>query len=58
VILEVNTPQTLKPTSFAISPDGRYLAFVASEEGQQKLWLRALNQPKHNMMFHETASVS
>jgi serine/threonine protein kinase len=42
--LDVNTPSTSNPTSFAISPDGRSLAFVASSVGQQHLWLRPLDQ--------------
>ena len=42
--LEVITPPTSEPTSFALSPDGRRLAFVASAEGQQRLWLRSLDQ--------------
>jgi Tol biopolymer transport system component len=41
--LEVNTPATSDPVSLAISPDGRLLVFVASSEGQQRLWLRPLN---------------
>jgi Tol biopolymer transport system component len=33
----------LFPDSFAISPDGRQLAFTAvDKDGQQKLWVRAL----------------
>jgi serine/threonine protein kinase len=41
--LEINTPPTSDPTSIALSPDGRLLVFVASSEGQQKLWLRPLD---------------
>ena len=41
--LEVNTPATEEPTSLVLSPDGRSLAFVASSEGQQRLWLRPLD---------------
>ena len=44
ICLEVNTPPTSDPLSFAISPDGRQLVFVASAEGQQRLWLRPLDQ--------------
>jgi eukaryotic-like serine/threonine-protein kinase len=29
--------------SLSVSPDGRYLAFVAISEGQRKLWLRPIN---------------
>jgi eukaryotic-like serine/threonine-protein kinase len=42
--LDVNTPSTSDPNSFAISPDGSRLAFTASSEGQPRLWLRPLNQ--------------
>jgi len=41
---EVSTPPTADLTSVAISPDGLYLAFVGLSEGQQKLWLRPLDQ--------------
>ena len=33
----------LSPTSLAVSPDGRQLVFVASAQGQSRLWLRPLN---------------
>src|SRR5262245_39858140 len=35
---EINTPASSDPYSFAISPDGRQLAFVASENGTPRLW--------------------
>lgn len=41
--LEINTPSTPDPLSFAISPDGRQIVFVASGGGQAQLWLRPLN---------------
>lgn len=44
VVLEVNTPPTSEPSSLAISPDGRSLAYVASTEGRQQLWLRRLDE--------------
>jgi serine/threonine protein kinase len=40
--LDVVTPSTTDPTSFALSPDGTKIVFVASEEGVPKLWLREL----------------
>jgi len=40
--LQVMTPSTGAPLQFALSPDGRYLAFVASDQGQPHLWLRSL----------------
>jgi len=42
--LEINTPSTPAPLHFAISHDGRYVAFVASGDGPQRLWLRALDK--------------
>ena len=41
--LEITTPSTSSPVSFAISPDGRRLVFAASGEGQPRLWLRPLD---------------
>jgi hypothetical protein len=40
----IMTPPTSDPDSLAISPDGRLLAFVASAEGKQRLWLRPLDK--------------
>ncbi len=42
VRLELNTPPTVEATSLAISPDGKTVAFVASSDGQSRLWLREL----------------
>jgi eukaryotic-like serine/threonine-protein kinase len=41
--LEVNTPSTSDPVSFAISPDGRRLVFLASNEGKSQLWVRSMD---------------
>ncbi|HXW07734.1 MAG TPA: protein kinase [Vicinamibacterales bacterium] len=41
--LEVTTPPTADPVSLAISPDGRHLVYVATNEGRSQLWLRSLN---------------
>jgi eukaryotic-like serine/threonine-protein kinase len=41
--LDVITPATADPTSFALSPDGRQLVFAATIDGQSKLWLRSLD---------------
>jgi eukaryotic-like serine/threonine-protein kinase len=40
--LDITTPPTTSPQSLAISPDGRTIAFVATSEGQSRLWLRSL----------------
>ena len=42
--LEITTPSTLAPLEFALSPDGRYIVFVASGDGPQRLWLRPLDK--------------
>ncbi len=42
VRLEVTTPPTSDPTSFAISSDGKTLVFVATSDGKSRLWLRSL----------------
>ena len=41
--VEVSTPSTSDPLSFAISPDGRRLVFSASNEGKSQLWVRPLD---------------
>jgi Tol biopolymer transport system component len=42
--LEVMTPPTADPVSFALSPDGRQLVFAATGEKGSQLWLRPLDQ--------------
>jgi serine/threonine protein kinase len=44
-VVEITTPRMSDPWSFAISPDGRRLAFVADHDGQPTLWVRALDAP-------------
>jgi eukaryotic-like serine/threonine-protein kinase len=41
--VDITTHSTDAPTSFAISPDGRRLVFVAYDQGQPRLWLRPLD---------------
>jgi eukaryotic-like serine/threonine-protein kinase len=41
--LEITTPLSSVPFEFALSPDGMRLAFVAPENGVQRLWVRPLN---------------
>jgi eukaryotic-like serine/threonine-protein kinase len=40
---EIVTPSTTDPVSFALSPDGRQIVFVASGDGTARLWLRRLD---------------
>ncbi len=40
--LEITTPATDQPTSFAVSPDGRQIVFVASGDGASRPSLRPL----------------
>ena len=42
--LAINTPSTAAPDEFALSPDGKYIAFIASGDGVQRLWLRPLDK--------------
>jgi serine/threonine protein kinase len=44
VRVQINTPATASPLHFALSPDGRYVAFVAGGEGPERLWLRPLDK--------------
>ena len=43
VRVDIATPPTTDPVSFALSPDGRHIAFVATSDGQPKLWVRSLD---------------
>lgn len=44
--VDIITPGTALTTNFALSPDGRQLVFVASDEsGESRLWLRSLRTP-------------
>ena len=43
IAFTVETSPTQRPESFAISPDGRHLAFSAlDKDGQEKLWVRSI----------------
>src|SRR2546425_518160 len=48
--VEIATPPTPFPSEFALSPDGRYIVFVASGDGPQRLWLRALDKTEAQPM--------
>jgi eukaryotic-like serine/threonine-protein kinase len=41
--LEIATPPTTDPVSLSISPDGRKIVFVATDNGKPRLWLRSLD---------------
>jgi Tol biopolymer transport system component len=41
--VDIVTPSTPDPVSFAVSPDNRRLVFVASGDGPPRLWLRPLD---------------
>ena len=43
--LDIVTPATSDPFSFALSPDGRSLVFTGTSEGRPNLWLRPLDEP-------------
>ena len=40
--VDIVTPATDDPASFALSPDGRQIVFVAKSDGPPRLWLRSL----------------
>jgi len=41
--LDIVTPPTNSPASFALSPDGRKIAYVATTDGVSRLWVRQLD---------------
>jgi hypothetical protein len=41
--VDIVTPPTSSPGSFAISPDGRKLAYAANSDGASRLWVRSLD---------------
>jgi serine/threonine protein kinase/Tol biopolymer transport system component len=43
VRFEISTPPTTDPVSIAVSNDGQQIVFVATFEGQPRLWLRSLD---------------
>jgi serine/threonine protein kinase/roadblock/LC7 domain-containing protein len=42
--VDIVTPATGQPVSFALSPDGRQIVFVASDDKVSRLWLRSLSK--------------
>jgi len=47
---EIAVPSTDSPTSLALSPDGRQLAYVATTEGQSRVWVRSLDTTAPRML--------
>jgi Tol biopolymer transport system component len=41
--VQIVTPPTSAPRSFALSPDGRRIAYVAARDGRNVLWVRSLD---------------
>jgi len=42
--VDIVTPAGPDPSSFALSPDGRWLVYVGQSDGSSKLWLRSLTE--------------
>src|SRR5262249_6650961 len=42
--LEIGTPPSPEPTSFALSPDGQKIVYVAQPQGSRQLWVRRLDE--------------
>jgi hypothetical protein len=42
-VVDIATPWTSDPAAFALSPDGRRLAYVGDYQGQPTLWVRGLD---------------
>jgi hypothetical protein len=54
---EILTPSTSDPTFFALSPDGRQMAFVADAEGVPRIWVRPIDRfSAHTLAGTENAS--
>jgi serine/threonine protein kinase len=49
-VVDIQTPRTSDPFSFALSPDGQRIAFVADHEGQPMLWVRTLDSAKPQVL--------
>jgi Tol biopolymer transport system component len=42
--LEMTTPATTDPASFAVAPDGKSVVFVGGSDGESSLWMRRLDE--------------
>src|SRR5688572_20913357 len=49
-VVDILTPRTADTFSFALSPDGQHIAFVADHEGQPALWVRTLDAAKPRVL--------
>lgn len=54
--VEIGTPSTAAPLHFALSPDGRYIVFVAAGDGPSRLFLRALDKTEAQPMAGTNAA--
>jgi serine/threonine protein kinase len=48
--VDIATPATNDPSSFALSPDGRRIAYVASADGPSRLWVRSLDSTSAQLL--------
>ncbi len=48
--VDITTPRTSDPLSFALAPDGRRIAYVADHEGQSMLWVRSLDNARAQVL--------
>src|SRR6202011_6157261 len=50
VHFQIATPGNMPAEHFKLSPDGRYLAFIAPEGGSNRLWLHALDSLENHVI--------
>jgi serine/threonine protein kinase/Tol biopolymer transport system component len=56
--LELNTAPTADSVSLALSPDGRSIVFVGTQDGRSRLWLRPLDATAARPLDRTEGSVS
>jgi serine/threonine protein kinase len=49
-VVDITTPRASDPWSFALSPDGKRIAFVADHGGRPMLWVRSLDAAKPQVL--------